>query len=373
MAGPRSARFRHHVLAVARESDWDHTARVTLTEFDLALVDALQARPRGSWASIGAALGVSGSTAARRWERLRSGGLAWLTTYAAFGATMIGYVEVDCHPAEVAATANRLAALGWVVSVEHVAGSCDLLLVVSTADLATLSAAATDDIGTLAGVTGVRVRLATRLYGEGSDWQAGSLEPGQRSRLTDTSSHAAAAAAGLSLADLPLLEVLGEDGRASYASVADRLGIAEHVARRRIQRLTEAGRVVFRCDFAHELAGWPVTAALRAWVPPSRLDEIGAALRALPEFRLCAAVTGDANLFATVWLHSVGAEQRLETTLGQRFPELRVVDRAVTMRAVKRMGRLLDECGRATGYVPFATRLATADAPGRSRPASTPR
>lgn len=327
------------------------------TELDLALIDALQARPRAPWAGIGDALGVSGSTAARRWERLVSGGLAWLTAYAGFGVTCIGYVEVDCRPADVMATADRLAELGWVASVEHVAGSCDLLLIVSTVDLPTLSAAATSDIGALPGVTATRVRLATRLYREGGDWQVGSLEPAQRTSLGAANAAEAAATGGLGHDDLPLLAVLGRDGRASYASVAGRLGIAEHVARRRIQRLVGAGQVVFRCDFAHELAGWPVTATFRAWLPPGRLDQVGRELSTMPEVRLCVAVTGEANLFATVWLHSVDAGHRLETLLGRRFPELRMMDRAVALRTVKRMGRLLDEHGRATGFVPFTTRM----------------
>ena len=45
--------------------------------------------------------------------------------------------------------------------------------------------------------------------------------------------------------------------------------------------------------------------------------------------------------------------RRLEEELAGRFPDVRVRDRQLTLRAVKLVGRLLDEEGRAAGYVPL--------------------
>jgi hypothetical protein len=53
------------VDGATRESD-----TASFAEFDLALIDALQTRARMPWAGLGAVLGVSASTVARRWERL---------------------------------------------------------------------------------------------------------------------------------------------------------------------------------------------------------------------------------------------------------------------------------------------------------------
>ncbi|MFE5097537.1 AsnC family protein [Streptomyces sp. NPDC056638] len=44
---------------------------------DLALVNALQLRPRASWTELAPPLGVTAGTLARRWERLTGEGLAW--------------------------------------------------------------------------------------------------------------------------------------------------------------------------------------------------------------------------------------------------------------------------------------------------------
>ncbi|WP_338700059.1 Lrp/AsnC ligand binding domain-containing protein [Streptomyces sp. Q6] len=109
---------------------------------------------------------------------------------------------------------------------------------------------------------------------------------------------------------------------------------------------------MLRCDLAQQLAGWPALATYRATVPHGELDATGAALARLPQTRLCTSVTGSCNLLFSVWLRDLDGMAALESHLDDRFPGLRVEDRTVTLRTVKRMGRLLDDTGRATGYVP---------------------
>ncbi|MEV1043109.1 AsnC family protein, partial [Streptomyces sp. NPDC050204] len=59
---------------------------------------ALQAAPRAPWSRIGRALGVDATTAARRWERLRANGLAWVSAYDSAKSATVAYVEVRCRP-----------------------------------------------------------------------------------------------------------------------------------------------------------------------------------------------------------------------------------------------------------------------------------
>lgn len=56
-----------------------------------------------------------------------------------------------------------------------------------------------------------------------------------------------------------------------------------------------------------------------------------------------------ANLLLGVWLRSLTDLQRLEAAL---TPQPQVLDRSIGQRTVKRMGRLLDDAGRAAGHVP---------------------
>ncbi|MGW1327901.1 AsnC family protein [Streptomyces antibioticus] len=56
---------------------------VDWSETDLQFIPALQIHPRAPWSLVGAVLGVSPATVARRWARLNDAGLAWATGYRA--------------------------------------------------------------------------------------------------------------------------------------------------------------------------------------------------------------------------------------------------------------------------------------------------
>jgi DNA-binding IclR family transcriptional regulator len=45
----------------------------------MALINALQLRPRASWTELGRSLGVDPVTVARRWSRLAERGEAWVS------------------------------------------------------------------------------------------------------------------------------------------------------------------------------------------------------------------------------------------------------------------------------------------------------
>jgi DNA-binding Lrp family transcriptional regulator len=109
----------------------------------------------------------------------------------------------------------------------------------------------------------------------------------------------------------------------------------------------DTGRVAVRCDVAWEAAGWPVQTILALRVPVDRLEETARALTARPETRLVATCVGEADLVVTAWLPSLADAHPFATMLAERFPGVRVVRWLTGLRAVKRMGRPLDERGRA--------------------------
>ncbi|GHF76642.1 AsnC family transcriptional regulator [Kitasatospora xanthocidica] len=327
------------------------------SEIDLALIDALQADPRAPWTRIGPALGVDATTAARRWDRLSTAGLAWVTAYAAPGTAPVAYLEVTCDAGSVAQLIAALAELPWVFSIEHVAGEFDLFLSVCATDLPGLGRLV-QDIGARPEVRAVRTRLSLRTYLEGSAWQIRALAPARRAELTQrTPPDGPAAGPELlhSPTDLALLRALGEDGRAGHTELAARTGIGESTVRRHLNRRLRQRGLLLRCDLAQRLAGWPVVVGYRAAVPHGALDRVGAMLARLPQTRLCASVTGSTNLLFSVWLRTTDDITAVEAVLADRAPELRLDGRTVTFRTHKRMGRLLDPQGRALRHIPLLT------------------
>ncbi|MFE7559192.1 Lrp/AsnC family transcriptional regulator [Kitasatospora sp. NPDC057500] len=332
---------------------------VRFTELDLALVEALQAAPRAPWSRIGRALGVDATTAARRWERLRAGGLAWVTAYDAAKSTTVGYVEVRCRPRSLEAVTTAVTGLPWVFNVDETTGDHDLLLQVAAADLPALGRSVNRAIGGLRGVRSTRTRLGITLYGEGGDWRMRAMDPSGRAELaTPRASRRAVYSAHMhdrpSPEDQALLTLLGDDGRLGYTELGAATGMSEHTVRRRLQRMVRDGDITIRCDLAHPLAGLSTMLIYRIAVPHAWTEATGNALARMEEVRLCVSVSGPDNLLVMVWLHGLHAIDPFEAVLAERFPLLEIRDRTVVLRSPKRMGRLLDDAGRATGRVPLA-------------------
>ncbi|WP_415947966.1 Lrp/AsnC family transcriptional regulator [Streptomyces sp. KLOTTS4A1] len=329
-------------------------------EEDLALIDALQSAPRAPWARIGRALGIDATTAARRWERLRAAGLAWVTAYDSARATYVGFAEVRCRPGCLAEVSAAVSALPWVFSVSETAGDYDLLLNVAASDPADIGRAVDRRVGRLPGVHSLRLRLGVTLYGEGGDWRIRAMEPAGRAELppsattTRTAYGVGDGRRGATPEDLALLDALSADGRLGYTALGAAAGVSEHTARRRVRRMLKDGDITLRCDFAHPLAGLPTMAVYRAHAPYSRLDATGGALARMEQVRLCGSISGPDNLHIQVLLHGLAGMDPFQAQLAARFPDLEIRDRTVTLRAVKRMGWLLDEQGRAVDRVPLA-------------------
>ncbi|WP_331772377.1 Lrp/AsnC family transcriptional regulator (plasmid) [Embleya sp. NBC_00888] len=327
-----------------------------LDETDLALVNALQTAPRASWTLIGQALGMSAVTAARRWERLRSRGLAWVTAYGGPFVLQVNcsaYVEVDCHPARVRAVTERLVRDPRITGIEHVSGGTDLLLTVMVADLTALSRLAIEVIGAQEGVTAIRSMIATHLFTEGSRWDLRSLDPHQRGLLRPGDDTPSAGIGTVAPEDRSLLIALGADGRLGYGELAEATGMSESTVRRRVTRMLREGSVVPRCEIAHSVSGFPVFVHYLANVPSADLARVGASIAAVAEVRMCAAIAARHSLLITAWVRSIPDTRRLEAQLAERFPELTIEDRWLTLANAKRMGHLLDPEGRNTGFVPM--------------------
>jgi DNA-binding Lrp family transcriptional regulator len=334
-----------------------------LSDDDRALIASLQVAPRASWTDIGQALGISGVTAARRWRRLTSDGTVWVTAAPGMvrsAQQCLAYVEIDCPPARRTEVAAQLAQRECVVTVEITTGTADILATVAAADLTTLSHYLLDDLGRMDDVLRTRVRIATKIYSEGSSWRLFELPPAALRILQRTRPDAELAGGldGESVAmnadERRIARLLTVNGRASYAELAAATGLSPTTVRRHVGRLLGARIMLPRTDMAAELSGTPVQVYLWADAPVDQLPASARALTQLRQVRLCATVSSASSMVLSAWLHTVEEVHRLELTIARKLPQLRIVDRLIVLRTVKRIGRLLDPQGRAVGVVPIA-------------------
>lgn len=329
----------------------------TVDELDLALVNALQIRPRASWAVVGRAMEVDPVTAARRWQRLSEAGLAWVTCEDAleFGRR-VAYIETDVDSRMLDEVVDGLAHDPRIVSLYHMAAERPLLLGVVVSGPAALSRFIIDSLGAVPGVRVERVHMVTEAFIAGSSWRLQSLGPAQRAALLESTGgvRSTVPVRELTAADRRLLDALSVDGRLSYSALAAQTGLSESTARRRVNHLLAAGQAVLRCDLAQVASGWPQTAVLWITAPSTRLEPIAHALGAVREIRATLSVAGPANLMLFVWLRDVIDLPRLEERLCQRFPEITIVNRTVCLHTMKLAGRLLDGNTRSIGHIPVS-------------------
>jgi len=103
----------------------------TVDEVDLALVNALQIRPRASWSLVGRVVGIDPVTAARRWERLERNGQAWISAYPPITPNQANaFVEIECEPGRGVPVAEELAEDPQAMTVDVTAGGRDVLVTV---------------------------------------------------------------------------------------------------------------------------------------------------------------------------------------------------------------------------------------------------
>lgn len=349
--------------ATLRETSQDSATRVD--DLDLAIVNCLQLQPRASWTLVGSALGVDPVTVARRWQRLSSAGIAWVSgraTGQGLPESCLAVVELSCTAAETLSIAARVTELPHVLSVEHTSGPRSLTVLVEVKDLAFLSRFLLESLGSIPGVVATSSHAVTKVYSMGDHWQLQVLDAGQRAvmmqaphpRVDGLTSDHADLSRPYDAVDRQVTLLLGEDGRMPVATIAARAGLSESTVRRRLADLVTNGRVVLRCDMALPDSGWPVISWLWAYADAGDVDAVAMALRRLPGIRVCWRISGGRpNLMLALTTHSLHELALVEARLAAEVPRMSILDRSMVLRSIKRMGRALDAGGRSVRAVPL--------------------
>ncbi|MGO4362752.1 Lrp/AsnC family transcriptional regulator [Terrabacter sp. RAF57] len=359
-------------LVTSAEIPQDSAARAD--ELDLAIVNCLQLQPRASWTLVGEALDVDPVTVARRWQRLSSAGIAWVSGRATGQGrpeSCLAVVELSCSAAQTLAIARQVTELPHVLSVEHTSGPRSLTILVEVRDLAFLSRFLLESVGTIPGVVATSSHAVTKVYSMGDHWQLHVLDASQRAvmmrapqpRLDGLTSEQTDLARGYDAVERQLILLLGEDGRMPVAAMAARAGLSESTVRRRLADLVGNGRVVLRCDMALPDSGWPVISWLWAYADAGDIEAVATTLRRLPGIRVCWRISGGRpNLMIALTTHSLTELSHVEARLAAEVPQMTIHDRSMVLRSIKRMGRELDLDGRSVRSVPLDI---WADAAGR--------
>lgn len=324
----------------------------TLSESDLALINAMQLAPRADFVSIGQTLGMAPATVARRWQRLQESRVAWTTVtvgrhHQDRPMTALALITIDQARSE--STVAALLDEPEIATVSSLFGEWDLLVDIFVSDIDRLRAYL-PALRSIPGVMRVECRLFGSVFAEGGSWELGALD---RDRHQRASMRMPPAQVSVDDLDRQIISALSQDGRASWTELAVRCGTSAPTARRRVEQLLRTGAIAIRCEVAERLVVPIVPVTFFAHAPVQDLTKIATAIANTPACRLVASMAGTHNLVATMWFPTVAQVELFERTLASRFPTLVIDERHLHDRSLKRAGHVLDAFARRTRTIPL--------------------
>ncbi|WP_328967814.1 Lrp/AsnC family transcriptional regulator [Streptomyces sp. NBC_00239] len=354
-----------------------YSANSAMDDMDRALVHALQLAPRASWERLGPVLGARPDTLARRWERLTATGDAWISGLGLRTGRRppcMAWVEIGCAAGRSPAVGRVLAGDAHTLGVEHVTGGRDLLAFVAVPDLHALYRYLTQRVQRIPGVVTTRSSMVTSVHCAPDRWRLDQLTPAQVAQLTGRAGRplqlSAAAPAGMTDEDRPLVLALASDARRSVASLAREFAMSESTVRRRLARLEAGHSLRYSCALAARLSGWPVSATVWAEVSEYEVADCAAVAAGIRETRTCMSVSGPWNFMISARLRTTEDLSRYTAELTRRLPGLRITDTAVALHTRKSEAQVLDQGGRRVRCV--VPDIWSDPAPGTASPYADP-
>jgi DNA-binding Lrp family transcriptional regulator len=316
---------------------------VEIDTLDRQVTHALRINGRAGFREIGAVLGVSDQTVARRYRRLRDE--AGLRVVAVPNPVELGYetwvLRLRAAPdaaRPIAAALARRPDTGWVSITSGGTEIAANLRIPASADRETLLLRKLPQTPRLVSVNAHCVIHHYVGGVVGPDRRDNALTAEQVAALSPRPRSGSGGAARLTGADTPLTEALSRDARVSYADLAAATGWPESTVRRRVQDLLGSGALYTDVEIEAELYGYRAAVILWLSVAPSRVAAVGAALAEHEEVVFAAATTGPTNLQVTAVCPDMPAFYRYLTERLGALDGVERIESAPVLKHVKQLG-----------------------------------
>jgi DNA-binding Lrp family transcriptional regulator len=348
-----------------------------LDEVDRQLLHALLVAPRASFRVLGAALGVSDQTIARRYRRLAD--VAGLRVFGLINGSRAGWtdwiVRLQAAPGSAQRIADTLAQRPDTRWVRLYSGGTEIVCTLQARSPEQRNALFLRGLPGSRHVTAIHAHSILHVFTPVAyAAYASALSPGQLAALREAApepdpsfepalsqqapSQQAPSQQALSqpapetgdlwlpsgapvlrAEDDPLIAELARDGRTPVADLAAATHWHESTVRRRIEELRRAGLLYFDLDIDDVVLGVSVDVMLWLKVEPACLEAAGRAIAAHPEIPFAAATTGTTNLAASAIFRDTRQLYGYLTTRLADLPGLQSVESAPIIGTVKRLAR----------------------------------
>ncbi|MGV9940235.1 Lrp/AsnC family transcriptional regulator [Streptomyces sp. NPDC003401] len=312
----------------------------TFDDLDLKLLCALEVDGRASFSRLGAALGVSDQTVARRYRRLcAEGGLRVVVVR---DAERLGQdqwmLRLRCDPAGAAVIADALAKRHDTNWIGVGSGGTEIVCMTRPRRPGDHDDLLLGRLPRTPSVVEIRAQqILHRFYGGPTGWlrKSGVLDEATVALLARP--EPPAGPARIDPEDEPLLAVLERDGRAGHAELQRATGRSESAVKRRLAALFASGAVYVDVEYHPEILGLPLAAALWITTTPAALHSVGEALAGHDEVAHAAATAGPSHIVVTaVARDTAGLYAYLSGPLG-RLEGVQHVEATPFLRRVKQL------------------------------------
>ena len=323
---------------------------VVLDRLDEQIVRSLQLSPRAPFRRIAAALAVSEQTVARRYRALQREGI--LRVIATVDPTALGQsdwlIRIRTRPEATLDLGRALAQRTDIAWVSVGAGGSELVCAVRSHTQQERERLLIDRLPRTAAVLDLAASVVLRRFvgGSASDWlgvrHCLTADQERLIRGDDIPRRRARTVHQLEPTDYPMLEVLAGDGRASYGTLARAADSTEGRVSRRLATLLRTGVVYLDVDVAATALGYPTAAYLWLTVPPARVDAVCTALSQHDETPFVAAISGRANVVASVTCRSLDELYRYLTERVGTIEGVQSFEVSPVLRRLKQAGTFVD-------------------------------
>ncbi|WP_405867539.1 MULTISPECIES: Lrp/AsnC family transcriptional regulator [unclassified Streptomyces] len=276
----------------------------TFDQLDLQVLSALEVDGRASFSRIGAVLGVSDQTVARRYRRLcAEGGLRVVAQRDAYALGQDQWMlRVRCAPDSALAIGDALAKRPDTYWVGLASGGTEVLCLTKPRSPGDQDDLLLGKLPRTPRVMEIRAhQLLHRFYGGVNGWVS------KFRALTDEQVAALSPApapergpARIDPEDEPLLTVLERDGRATYPELQRATGCSESAAKRRLAALLASGAVYIDVEYDPRIFDQRVAALLWITTSPAALHSVGEAIADHDEVAHASATAGATNIVVSV-------------------------------------------------------------------------
>ena len=256
----------------------------------------LQRDGRSSYTALAALCGVSEGTVRKRMQRLESRGvvrIVGVTDPARTGMETVAITWLRVERGRLTEVVSQITALEHTHYVAYTTGASDILAIAILSSQEELVSFLARDLGGIKGLTETETSMVLKTCKQPYDWSPWPHQLTSPTPQKETIEE-------LDEIDLQLIRYLQQDGRMTFVTMAEELGITESTVRRRVTSLLDGGILKVAAVLNPAKVGLTTKAMIGIKVERHRMDDIVRTLANMTDVRYLALSTGKYDLIIEV-------------------------------------------------------------------------